>query len=113
VRHRPPERAPFIRENVFLRDRYSCQYCGDTLPAKHLTLDHVQPLSKGGGHNWENVVTACSPCNNRKGNKTPDGAAMPLQKPPKALRSLSTEGITSGLKEIPDSWREFLPAKTG
>ncbi len=59
--------AKFSRSNLFLRDLYQCQYCGDTFDHKELTLDHVKPRSKGGKTNWENSVTACKPCNFRKG----------------------------------------------
>ena len=59
--------AKFSRSNLFLRDLYQCQYCGDTFDHKELTLDHVKPRSKGGKTNWENSVTACRSCNFRKG----------------------------------------------
>ena len=72
---------PVNRRNVLKRDRHSCQYCGST---KHLTLDHVVPKVQGGLHSWENVVTACEPCNSRKGDKTPKQAGMPLKTKPKA-----------------------------
>lgn len=58
----------FNRHNVFARDRHICQYCGDIFSAKDLTLDHVLPKSKGGRTTWENIVTACKPCNHNKGN---------------------------------------------
>ena len=58
----------FNRHNLFLRDLFTCQYCGDTQSGKNLTIDHVVPLSKGGKTAWENCVTACKECNHRKGN---------------------------------------------
>ena len=64
-----PSRHPaFTRFNVFLRDRFSCQYCGER---EELTFDHVVPRSKGGTTTWENVVAACSACNLRKGDRLP------------------------------------------
>ena len=75
-------RPAFTRFNVFLRDSFSCQYCGDRFPTPELTFDHVIPRSRGGRTNWENVVTACSVCNLRKGNRTPEEAQMPLLAPP-------------------------------
>jgi len=60
----------FSKSNVYLRDLYSCQYCDDRLPKKDLTIDHVQPVSKGGKTNWTNIVTACKACNVHKGART-------------------------------------------
>ena len=65
---RPSRRPAFTRFNVFLRDEFECQYCGDP---NDLTFDHVVPRSKGGRTTWENVVTACSPCNLTKGGRMP------------------------------------------
>lgn len=56
----------FTRRNVYLRDSYSCQYCGTHLATHQLTFDHVHPRSRGGASSWSNVVTACHPCNSRK-----------------------------------------------
>ena len=60
----------FSKSNVYLRDQYSCCYCGDDLNRREATLDHVLPVSRGGKTVWTNIVTACAPCNTRKGNKT-------------------------------------------
>ena len=63
----PQTRNPaFTRFNVFLRDRFSCQYCGYGFFASELTFDHVIPKSRGGRTSWTNVVAACGPCNLRK-----------------------------------------------
>ena len=72
---------PFNRRNVLRRDTFACQYCGS---AEELTMDHVMPRSRGGRHNWDNVVTACRPCNQHKGSRTPDEAGMPLRTRPRA-----------------------------
>lgn len=69
------------RWEVLRRDNNVCQYCGSN---KRLTLDHVIPLSKGGQHKWDNVVTACYSCNQRQSDRTPSEASMPLRKKPKA-----------------------------
>lgn len=60
----------FSRQNVYLRDNGSCQYCGDQIERKDATLDHVHPVSKGGKTTWENCVTACGPCNSHKSDTT-------------------------------------------
>lgn len=71
---------------LFARDDYSCQYCGrhrrELKGRQFLTRDHVLPVSRGGENLWSNVVTACSPCNNRKGNRTPTEAGMPVLSDP-------------------------------
>lgn len=80
-----PERLwkvpPVNRREVLRRDGHRCQYCGST---KKLTLDHVQPKSRGGPHSWDNVVTACEPCNLKKSDRTPQEAGMVLRTKPKA-----------------------------
>ncbi len=63
---------------LFARDGYLCLYCGQQFPRNALTRDHVVPLSRGGRDHWQNVVSACLPCNVRKGSRTPQQAAMPL-----------------------------------
>jgi 5-methylcytosine-specific restriction endonuclease McrA len=73
----PQTRNPaFTRFNVFLRDRFSCQYCGNGFVASELTFDHVIPKSRGGRTSWTNVVAACGPCNLRKANKMPGQSGM-------------------------------------
>jgi 5-methylcytosine-specific restriction endonuclease McrA len=79
VPYRP---LPLTRRNLFQRDGHRCQYCGRSGEA--LSIDHVLPRSRGGGDVWDNVVTACLPCNVRKGNRTPREAAMPLAMEPRA-----------------------------
>jgi HNH endonuclease len=68
----------FSREMLFARDRLLCAYCGITYRTNDLTSEHVHPQSKGGKTSWTNLVTACKPCNMRKGNRTPEQARMPL-----------------------------------
>jgi 5-methylcytosine-specific restriction endonuclease McrA len=83
--HNSPERfwqVPSVsRREILRRDQYQCQYCGSK---KHLTIDHIIPRCKGGKHSWENVVIACSACNSRKGDKTPEQVGMKLKSQPKA-----------------------------
>lgn len=63
---------------LFRRDAHLCMYCGETFPAEALTRDHIQPRSRGGSELWTNLVSACKRCNQRKGNRTPEEANMPL-----------------------------------
>ena len=79
----PSARRPaFTRFNVFLRDSFECQYCGQPRPTQDLTFDHVIPRSRGGRTTWDNVITACGPCNLRKGSRLPRECNMlPRQEP--------------------------------
>ena len=70
---KPTTHPAFTRFNVFLRDRFVCQYCH---AHDDLTFDHIIPRSKGGQTTWENVVAACSPCNLRKGDRLPREVEM-------------------------------------
>lgn len=64
-----PQRAVFNRMNIFLRDDFCCQYCGGRFATRDLTFDHVVPRAQGGGTNYENIVSACTACNSKKGNR--------------------------------------------
>ena len=72
----PHQTRALSRKNILLRDRNTCQYCGEVLSASDLTLDHVVPRSRGGASTWENLVAACHTCNRRKGNHMPLEAGM-------------------------------------
>jgi len=74
-------KVPFSKKNVMIRDGFICQYCGTT---KDLTIDHVRPKSFGGKSTFENCVTACKNCNNKKSNKLPSAAHMYLKRQPTA-----------------------------
>jgi 5-methylcytosine-specific restriction endonuclease McrA len=107
----PQERRPaFTRFNVFLRDRFRCQYCGDSSPAPDLTFDHVVPRSRGGRTNWENVVTACQTCNLRKGNRLPHQAHMHPKRSPSqpSTFELQENGRAFPPNYLHQSWRDFL-----
>lgn len=71
---------------LFARDDYTCQYCGrhkhELRGRQFLTRDHILPVSRGGDNTWENVVTSCSPCNNRKGGRLPSEAGLRLLSEP-------------------------------
>lgn len=107
----PMSRRPaFTRFNVFLRDRFACQYCGDHLPAEHLTFDHVIPRCLGGRTLWSNVVTACEPCNLRKGHRLPQEISMlPLRRPAEPTNfQLQQNGRAFPPNYLHESWRDFL-----
>ena len=78
----PVNAVSFSRRNIYKRDRYTCQYCGAQPGSEELTLDHVLPRAQGGISTWENCVLACVGCNNRKADRTPEQAGMPLRKKP-------------------------------
>lgn len=67
---KPKSSVRFSKSNVFLRDRFVCQYCNTKLEKRHCTLDHVLPISKGGKTSWDNSVTSCNPCNSKKSDST-------------------------------------------
>lgn len=113
VRPRTLGAVRFCRENVYIRDEFTCQYCRNEFPAKLLTLDHVVPVSKKGAKTWTNVVTACRECNQRKANRTPEQARMPLKNPPRVPNWLPV--VQSELKpdHVPSSWLQYLRAQAG
>ncbi len=107
----PAARRPaFTRFNVFLRDSFTCQYCGDPFPTHDLTFDHLVPRSRGGRTVWENVVTACSPCNLTKGDQLCHEAEMyPMVRPgqPSSFE-LQENGRAFPPNYLHESWRDFL-----
>lgn len=72
------ERVPLSRAMLFTRDRHVCAYCGGQFATSQLEMEHVTPRSVGGTSIWQNLVSACRACNQRKGNRTPEQAGMPL-----------------------------------
>ena len=103
-------KRPFLprklsKKEVFLRDRFTCQYCGKK--AQDLTLDHVIPRRQNGGHTWENVVAACSRCNLRKAGRTPVEARMTLNKSPRAPDP--NPYLILQNRVILEAWRPYVP----
>ncbi len=103
----PHREVRFTRRNIFFRDRNRCQYCGEVFVQRDLNLDHVVPLSRGGHSEWTNVVTACVPCNSKKGSRLPAAVGMRLIRRPKKpaghpiLRS-------NWIRQFHEEWRTFL-----
>ncbi|HEY3078991.1 MAG TPA: HNH endonuclease [Chloroflexota bacterium] len=103
---RPRPKARLCRKEVFVRDNYTCQYCGAR--GRDLTIDHVVPRHKGGKHSWENLVSACRACNHRKGGRTPEEARMHLLKTP-VQPKVSTYYILHQYLHSYGEWRKFIP----
>ncbi len=105
--YRPlPKRVAFTRFNVFLRDRFRCQYCTERFEAHDLTFDHVVPRCKGGRTSWNNVCAACRPCNGRKDKfVTMKPKVMPRAPTPQELLAAKRAFPPNYLHE---SWRDYL-----
>jgi 5-methylcytosine-specific restriction endonuclease McrA len=103
---RPRPRVRLTRREIFIRDHYTCQYCG--LKSRDLTLDHVIPRHRGGEHTWDNLVSACRSCNHRKGGKLPSEAHMTLRKLPHEPKANSYYLFGQYL-ETNDEWQKFIP----
>lgn len=111
-RYRKRKRVSFTRYHVFLRDEFTCQYCGQRFHAKDLTFDHVIPRSRKGRTRWDNIVTACGPDNLRKGSKTPREAGMRLLRPPfqPTPRQLDAAArrLPGARDDLHQTWLDFL-----
>ncbi len=105
---RPRPQRKLTRLEVFSRDNYACQYCGkDT---HQLTIDHVIPRYQGGVHTWENVISACIPCNRHKAGRTPEQAGMKLLHRPSRPRNNGTPFfIHRNQLQSHHEWQKYLP----
>lgn len=103
-------RPAFTRYNIYLRDGFRCQYCGDRFATHELTFDHVHPRSRGGLTEWTNVVAACSPCNLRKANLTPEEAGMPLihDALEPSIRYLNQVARRVSPAHVHETWMDYL-----
>jgi len=104
---KPAVHPAFTRFNVFLRDGFSCQYCG---APEDLTFDHLVPRSKGGSTTWANVITACAPCNLRKGSRLLANSGMrPVHMPFRpTMGHLHKMGRRFPPGHLHESWMDFL-----
>jgi 5-methylcytosine-specific restriction endonuclease McrA len=100
----PYKRVVLTRKNILRRDSYKCAYCGRSdLP---LTIDHILPKAKGGTDSWENLICACTLCNNRKGDRTPVEARMELlYRPFKPSHIMFIKNVVGKLDE---NWKPYL-----
>ena len=100
--------AKLTRRELFMRDNYTCQYCGKQ--SRELTIDHVVPRHRGGAHRWENLVSACKACNHRKGGRLPHEARMPLLSEPRQPRVSRYYWVHQHLNGSYDpTWIKFIP----
>ncbi|MFC1903717.1 HNH endonuclease [Chloroflexota bacterium] len=104
---RPYLERKLTRFEIFNRDHYTCQYCGKA--TRQLTLDHVLPRYRGGQHTWENVVSACVPCNRHKAGRTPQEAGMKLISPPVRPGGRTFFNIPYHYQQTKNEWQKYLP----
>jgi len=104
---RPMPALNVSRKSIFARDRHTCQYCGGShVP---LTVDHVIPKDQGGRTDWDNLVTCCTKCNNKKGNRTPQKAGMSLLRRPTRPKFIPYISYTKFLEALRNPhWRIYL-----
>jgi len=100
----PRKRIVLSRKNIIKRDNHQCQYCGTH--AGFFTVDHIIPKDRGGEDTWENLVCACTKCNNKKGNRTPDEAGMILLKKPQKPNHIFF--IRYFIGKLDNSWKPYL-----
>ena len=107
---KPQKQLAFTRFNLFLRDGFTCQYCGKKGDKSDLTFDHVIPRARGGITSWENVVAACSSCNLKKGARSLSQAGLSLLKQPvrPSVHGLQNMGRKFPPNHLHDSWLDFL-----
>ncbi len=104
---RPRPKRKLTRLEMFHRDQYTCQYCGKE--TRQLTIDHIIPRSRGGEHTWENVTSACIPCNRHKAGRTPQQAMMKLRRPPGPPRGNHLFLIPHHHHQTHPHWQKYLP----
>jgi 5-methylcytosine-specific restriction endonuclease McrA len=97
------------RHYIYARDRWTCQYCGERFTAAQLTFDHVVPRSQGGKTSWENIVTSCEPCNQRKGDQSLKASGMKLLRPPRKPRWMPALLVKSlHDRRVPSEWHDYI-----
>jgi 5-methylcytosine-specific restriction endonuclease McrA len=102
----PQRHVPFTRRNLYRRDQYTCQYCGQKPGSENLSIDHIVPRSLGGRTTWTNCVLACIRCNIRKSNRTPEQARMGLLRAPRKPRWIPQVALPHGI--VKRSWTQFI-----
>ena len=103
------KKVNFHRRAIFYRDNFCCGYCGDKFKTSHLTLDHVLPVCQGGEKVWNNIVSACSQCNRKKGGRTPEQAGMKLKLQPHEPRWNPSMFIQLRQADPLEKWQDWIP----
>ena len=93
--------------NIFIRDNHTCAYCVKRFQHKELSVDHIIPKCQGGENTWENLVTSCNKCNNKKGGRTPQEAKMPLKIQPTKLNWSARQHLGLKKEEL-DFWEKWI-----
>jgi 5-methylcytosine-specific restriction endonuclease McrA len=107
--HKFQTQVKFSRKTVFTRDGHTCQYCGEKVAPKDLTLDHVKPVCQGGLTTWDNLVSACKPCNYKKAGRTPEQAGLKLKNNGKKPYWSPAVMVMLSLSENPpEVWKNYL-----
>ena len=99
----PYKGIALTRQNIMRRDGYRCQYCGSS---RNLTLDHLLPRSRGGESTWYNLITACSRCNSKKGDRTPEEVQMKLASKP--FKPSLVSFLREGIQDLNHAWLPYL-----
>jgi len=99
-------KVKFSRANVLKRDNFQCQYCGIKMPPKELTLEHIVPRAQGGKTEWINIVVACSDCNRKKADRTPEQANMKLMRKPRVPTLVPYIVVET---EDTSTWKKWVP----
>jgi hypothetical protein len=104
----------FSRQNIYARDKGTCQYCGTRVKLSEFEYEHVIPRARGGKTTWENIVVACTPCNQRKGGRTPAEAAMRLlSSPRRPEKELGTRRLSLAWQHgMPAAWKGYMRSAT-
>lgn len=100
----PFKQVVLSRKNIHYRDNFTCQYCGTK--TKNLTIDHIIPKSRGGDDSWENLVSSCKKCNNKKGSQTPEEANMKLLSKPRRPNQIIF--IQQFINKNNEDWKPYL-----
>lgn len=104
----PHQTRALSRKNILLRDRNTCQYCGDVFASSELTLDHVIPRSRGGLSTWENLVAACHNCNRRKADRLAHESGMKLLREPRSFNLHTSRHLMRMMGHSDAKWRKYL-----